>query len=95
MGGPKQKGVTTYRTSLLSPTLILSPTDMIRYDTHNLPPNPVVSPFQQRALAGMFHGYLFNGYKRLVAQAPYFFVPLAFGSSAPFSPGDPRCIALY
>ncbi|KAG8929478.1 ubiquinol--cytochrome-c reductase subunit 8 [Tulasnella sp. 418] len=38
-----------------------------------------LSPFKQRAFAGAFHGYLFNGYKRLAAQAPYFAIPLGLG----------------
>jgi len=36
-----------------------------------------LSPFQQRAFKGVVSGYLFNGYTRIAAQVPYFFVPLA------------------
>ncbi|KAG8720178.1 ubiquinol--cytochrome-c reductase subunit 8 [Ceratobasidium sp. 394] len=35
-----------------------------------------LSPFKQRAFAGALHGYLFNGYTRLAAQAPYFAIPI-------------------
>ncbi|KAF9516046.1 hypothetical protein BS47DRAFT_1293115 [Hydnum rufescens UP504] len=51
MGGPKQKGITSY----------------------------TISPFRQRAMKGVLTGYIFNGYARIISQAPYFFVPLALG----------------
>ncbi|PWN89663.1 putative ubiquinol-cytochrome c reductase complex 11 kda protein [Acaromyces ingoldii] len=51
MGGPKQKGITSY----------------------------TVSPFQQNAMHGAFRNYAFYGYKRIVAQAPYFAIPFAIG----------------
>ncbi|KDN46559.1 hypothetical protein RSAG8_04212, partial [Rhizoctonia solani AG-8 WAC10335] len=38
-----------------------------------------LSPYKQRAFAGALHGYLFNGYARLAAQAPYFVIP--FGTA--------------
>jgi len=37
------------------------------------------SSYKQRPFAGAFHGYLFNGYKRIAAQAPYFAIPFAVG----------------
>jgi len=40
-----------------------------------------VSPFRQRALKGVFRGYLFNGYRRLAAQAGYWIVPVVIGYS--------------
>lgn len=41
-----------------------------------------VSPFRQRAMAGAFPGYLFNGYRRFMQQMPYWIIPFATGSSA-------------
>lgn len=41
-----------------------------------------LSPFKQRALAGALHGYLFNGYARIAAQAPYFAIPFGGGMSS-------------
>ncbi|CAE7062946.1 unnamed protein product [Rhizoctonia solani] len=38
-----------------------------------------ISPYKQRAFAGALHGYLFNGYARIAAQAPYFAIP--FGAA--------------
>jgi len=48
-----------------------------------------LSPFQQRAFKGVVSGYLFNGYTRIAAQVPYFFVPLATGAYAEFLPSLP------
>ncbi|PWN49385.1 putative ubiquinol-cytochrome c reductase complex 11 kda protein [Violaceomyces palustris] len=38
-----------------------------------------VSPFQQNAMKGALHGYIFYGYKRIMQQAPYFALPFAVG----------------
>lgn len=38
-----------------------------------------VSPFQQNAMKGALHSYLFYGFKRIMQQAPYFAVPFAAG----------------
>ncbi|EIW66266.1 hypothetical protein M231_01703 [Tremella mesenterica] len=38
-----------------------------------------LSPFRQRATAGMLTGYLFNGFSRIMAQVPYFVPPFAIG----------------
>ncbi|KAF8462473.1 hypothetical protein JB92DRAFT_2838989 [Gautieria morchelliformis] len=38
-----------------------------------------LSPFRQRAFAGALHGYIFNGYRRIAANVPYFIVPFALG----------------
>lgn len=38
-----------------------------------------VSPFQQRPLAGVLKGYLFNGFRRTAAQLPYVGIPLGLG----------------
>ncbi|EGO01034.1 hypothetical protein SERLA73DRAFT_134218 [Serpula lacrymans var. lacrymans S7.3] len=38
-----------------------------------------LSPFRQRATKNMFSGWLFNGYKRLASQMPYWIVPFAAG----------------
>jgi len=35
-----------------------------------------LSSNQQRACKGVLTGYIFNGYRRLAAQAPYFVIPL-------------------
>ncbi|KDQ13792.1 hypothetical protein BOTBODRAFT_110963 [Botryobasidium botryosum FD-172 SS1] len=37
-----------------------------------------LSHFRQRPFAGALHGYIFNGYARIVSQAPYFVLPLGF-----------------
>jgi len=37
----------------------------------------VQSHHKQRAFAGAMKGYLFNGYRRLAAQAPYWAIPFA------------------
>ncbi|KAK8850677.1 hypothetical protein IAR55_004597 [Kwoniella newhampshirensis] len=37
-----------------------------------------VSPYRQRAMAGAWSGYVFNGYKRAMAQAPYIAPPMLF-----------------
>jgi ubiquinol-cytochrome c reductase subunit 8 len=42
--------------------------------------SPGLSPFKQRAFAGALHSYLFNGYARLAAQAPYFAIPFGVGT---------------
>ncbi|CAD6567990.1 MAG: ubiquinol--cytochrome-c reductase subunit 8 [Tremellales sp. Tagirdzhanova-0007] len=36
-----------------------------------------LSPYQQRAMKGVFSGYLFNGFSRLAGQMPYWIVPFA------------------
>ncbi|KZP13060.1 hypothetical protein FIBSPDRAFT_936539 [Athelia psychrophila] len=37
------------------------------------------SPFRQNPTAHMFRGYLFNGFRRLAGQMPYWIVPVAIG----------------
>lgn len=41
----------------------------------------VVSPMRQNAMRGAFKHLVFQGYARTLAQAPYFLVPIALGSS--------------
>ncbi|GJE86333.1 UcrQ domain-containing protein [Phanerochaete sordida] len=38
-----------------------------------------VSPWRQRAAKNMFRSYIFNGYRRLSQQAPYWIIPFAIG----------------
>ncbi|KAH7911492.1 cytochrome b-c1 complex subunit 8 [Hygrophoropsis aurantiaca] len=38
-----------------------------------------LSPFKQRGSKGIFQGWLFNGYKRLAGQIPYWIVPFSLG----------------
>ncbi|TFK53090.1 hypothetical protein OE88DRAFT_1656939, partial [Heliocybe sulcata] len=38
-----------------------------------------MSPFKQRAAKHIFQNYLFNGFRRLSEQAPYWVVPFAMG----------------
>ncbi|KAG2366352.1 hypothetical protein BDR07DRAFT_1458615 [Suillus spraguei] len=38
-----------------------------------------VSPFRQRGSKALISGWLFNGYRRLAAQVPYWIVPFAIG----------------
>lgn len=39
-----------------------------------------VSPFRQRGSKAIIRGWLFNGYRRLAAQVPYWIVPFALGA---------------
>lgn len=43
-------------------------------------PSPALSPFQTRAMPNLIRSYLFNGYRRLSAEAFYFVVPFGLGS---------------
>jgi len=36
-----------------------------------------LSPFKQKAMKGVFQGYLFNGFNRLAAQVPYWIGPFS------------------
>ncbi|KAL7420901.1 Cytochrome b-c1 complex subunit 8, mitochondrial [Cryptotrichosporon argae] len=38
-----------------------------------------LSPFKQRPFAGALHGYLFNGFSRIMQQVPYFAIPFGTG----------------
>jgi hypothetical protein len=38
-----------------------------------------VSPFRQSATSHMFRNWLFNGYRRLSAQLPYWVIPVGIG----------------
>lgn len=38
-----------------------------------------VSPFQQNAMKGALHSYVFYGFKRIMQQAPYFVLPFGVG----------------
>ena len=42
---------------------------------------PAVSPFRQSATSHLFRSYLFNGYRRLSAQLPYWLVPVGIGTT--------------
>lgn len=75
MGGPKQKGIIQYSKYIGNHVLWKDVNDTNNFD----PMTIAVSPFQQRAFKGVLSGYLFNGYTRLVAQAPYFLIPFAAG----------------
>lgn len=37
------------------------------------------SPFRQSAMKGAFTGYIFNGYRRIAQNVPYFIVPVLIG----------------
>ncbi|KIJ33526.1 hypothetical protein M422DRAFT_213398 [Sphaerobolus stellatus SS14] len=37
------------------------------------------SPFRQSPFRGVLKGYIFNGYKRIASNAPYFVVPVIIG----------------
>lgn len=47
---------------------------------------PAVSPFRQSATSHLFRNYLFNGYRRLAVQLPYWLVPVGIGTSIPRTP---------
>lgn len=36
-----------------------------------------ISPYKQRPFAGAMHGYIFNGYRRIMKHVPYWIVPFA------------------
>ncbi|KAK4689664.1 ubiquinol-cytochrome c reductase subunit 8, partial [Tremellales sp. Uapishka_1] len=85
LGGPKQKGIVQYGILLrfdsrfsMSPS---SPRALIPTPASSaLPPTPAgLSPFKQRPFAGALHGYLFNGFTRIMSQIPYFAIPFATG----------------
>ena len=38
-----------------------------------------MSPMAQKPLAGMLNGYIFNGFRRIMSQAPKWVVPLGLG----------------
>ncbi|CEH14548.1 Ubiquinol cytochrome c reductase, subunit QCR8 [Ceraceosorus bombacis] len=38
-----------------------------------------ISPFQQNPMKGALHGYLFFGFKRIMARMTYFGIPFAAG----------------
>ncbi|KAN0139287.1 Cytochrome b-c1 complex subunit 8 [Lactarius tabidus] len=40
-----------------------------------------VSPFRQSPTSHLFRNYLFNGYRRLAVQLPYWLVPVGIGYS--------------
>jgi len=46
----------------------------------HIPALAAVSPFRQRGSKAIFKGWLFNGYRRLAAQVPYWIVPFAIGA---------------
>ncbi|KIM62879.1 hypothetical protein SCLCIDRAFT_1214671 [Scleroderma citrinum Foug A] len=52
-------------------------------DTRNLKQRGIItytlSPFRSRAAKDIFQGWLFNGYRRLAGQLPYWIVPFAIG----------------
>lgn len=49
-----------------------------------------VSPFRQRPTKQIFQGWMFNGYRRLASQVPYWIVPFAIGAfSRVFTPLTP------
>jgi hypothetical protein len=52
------------------------------------PSGLALSPFRQRGSAHLLRSYLFNGYRRLAAQTPYWIIPFACGTFAllPFGP---------
>jgi len=84
MGGPKQKGVITYGKLPLTrspPPTPLQTLTLIPLIPHRRPPTTAVSPSRQRAFKGVFHGYVFNGFSRIMRQAPYVVIPASVGES--------------
>jgi ubiquinol-cytochrome c reductase subunit 8 len=76
MGGPKQKGVVQYSTS--HPLLYPSFRRVMRYQT-NATDTTALSPYRQKALSGMLHGYVFAGFSRFMHHVPYFIIPVSLG----------------
>jgi len=37
------------------------------------------SPFRQSPMRNAFRDYVFNGYRRIASQVPYFAIPIALG----------------
>ena len=58
----------------------VKPQSKTQIGTRNESQKPGLSPLQQRAFKGVISGYIFNGYSRLAAQAPYFVLPFAAGT---------------
>ncbi|EJD52063.1 hypothetical protein AURDEDRAFT_181618 [Auricularia subglabra TFB-10046 SS5] len=48
-----------------------------------------ISPYKQRAFAGAMHGYIFNGYRRIMKHLPYWLIPVSIGYAV-YSYGDSR-----
>jgi ubiquinol-cytochrome c reductase subunit 8 len=69
-GLQKQRGVVTYSKSVSLNLL-----------TRDLGAKQGVSPFRQSATSHLFRSYLFNGYRRLSAQLPYWLIPVGIGVS--------------
>ena len=69
-GIQKQRGVVTYSTPV---SLYLLKSRLRRKQG--------VSPFRQSATSHQFRNYLFNGYRRLAAQLPYWVIPVGIGVS--------------
>lgn len=42
-----------------------------------------ISSFQQNAMKGALHSYVFYGFKRIMQQAPYFVLPFGVGKFRP------------
>lgn len=38
-----------------------------------------LSPYRQKALTGMLHGYVFAGFSRFMNHLPYFIIPFSVG----------------
>ncbi|KAK1923158.1 cytochrome b-c1 complex subunit 8 [Papiliotrema laurentii] len=38
-----------------------------------------LSPYRQRPFAGAIQGYVFNGFSRIMQQAPYWIIPFTLG----------------
>ena len=65
----KQRGIITYSECVLS--------SLVRFNSIFY---TAVSPFRQRPTKQIFQGWMFNGYKRLASQVPYWIVPFAIGA---------------
>ncbi len=72
-----QKGVVQYGACYLIVILVCG---LQHVDTLFLVILLGISPNSQRACKNMFRSYLFNGYRRLSGQLPYWIVPVAIGT---------------
>lgn len=84
MGGPPQKGITQWSTSVMQLKFELYADDVF--------PQLATSPFRQKAMKGALQGYLFYGYKRAARQGPYVIIPFGLGMSILFSLSTASCM---
>lgn len=80
MGGPRQKGITSYSELTAAAFSLCACVACLTFSfLLLLLPLLAISSTQTAALRGAFAQYAFFGYKRVMQQAPYFVLPLGAG----------------